>query len=172
MHKTELKFLVHESLSQPELDFSLRNALPASAHEERIKESDYYYRAKDADYARVRYSDWGDTLTVAGPKAHITSDLPPGSLHSVAMRSIAGPEVAVLQRTSTYFSMASGVIVATIVAQGFDHVILHIAGDNSRDVSDMAAHLKDTLGESKLLPEPRSDFEMFIAPLMALPESK
>lgn len=171
MHLVELKFLVHESLSQPELDYVLRNALPATAIEYRQKESDYYFRAANADFARVRYSDRGDVLTVDSPSFKSTVDLAPGSLSFPLMRSICGPEVAVLQRTATYFVLRHGVIVATVVAQGFDNVMLHVAGDNARDVAEIAEAMKDALreGNVELRPESRSDFEMFIEPLMALP---
>jgi hypothetical protein len=175
MHLVELKFVVSSSTSQPELDHLLRNTLPATAVEHRQKESDYYYRAVKGDYCLVRYSEHETRLEVSGhangQPALMITDLPPESLPFVMMRAVCGPEVAVLQRTTTYFGLRSHTEVSTVVAEGYDHVLLHISGDDSREVTELAEHIKDALREAgiALSPEPRSDFAMFIEPLMGLP---
>ncbi len=181
MREIELKFLLPNTLSQPEADHILRSILPAVRREVQGRGTDYYFKVPGpADFARIR-------LLSDSPAAELTvkrSDGAEGGMSRIElshpfacprtavpfMREILGPEVCVIRKTFTEYLFEDGTTVSTATVEGFDFVVLEVEARTASAVLLMSNHIRDQfleLGKVQLRPESRSIFTMFVEPLIA-----
>jgi hypothetical protein len=173
MSPTELKFIIHSKLSQPELDHILRTTLPAVHRERHGRAADYFFGTKRESYCRIRidseHQERSEVVVSSSDGVTQLGFFVEDSRVSVpGFRLLLGQEDTILRRTWTTFKFSDEVVVSTVTFEGFDHVILSVSGRSTQDAADMwgiiSQELTD-LGHPAPRPERRSTFEMFVAPL-------